>query len=244
MSKKSGRGVFVLSLDVREESQRLQTQVAQVLRALRRHHIPATWAFPQPGHSAIAMQLAREPLVHEAAILGDPSWVGEQVGRTTFARELACRVESAAASGLHPRTLALQRAELEDNLDLLVKHRISFVRSATRPGFRPRSLRFGVWQAPVSFSLPAENRWSFGGQEWAIGRALTRASKSHDIVHVVVDLQRLGQHNQTAALERVLTGVQRRQSKGIIAALTLSGVADLLAPRSRPAAARSVLHAA
>lgn len=239
------RGLFALSVDVRDEQDgRTQSHASQLLKSLHQHRIPATWALPAPGTSPIATQLVTDTLPHEVAILGDDTWVGQPVGRTTFARELAQRVKSANAAGLQVRTLAILDTELEENLDLLVKHRISLVRSASTSGFQAQSLRFGVWRVPVSFTLPSANRWTFGGQEWAIGRALTKASKAGDIVHLVVDLKRLANQSEAASVDRVLSVVRRRQSKGLVIPITLCQVADLLAPRRRMPVSRSVLRAA
>ena len=238
-------GVFGLSIDLQENAaSSLQGVLPQLLKTLRRVQIPATFSTPSPGCDGLIEQLRAESLRHELAILGDSTWIGPDVGRTQFARELASRVETAKAHGTVVHTIAVTDAELTTNLDLLVKHRISVVRSPMNTGFQAQSLRFGVWQAPVSFTFPSKGRWPFSGTEWAITRALSRAARSHGLVHLVVELETLKDHAQAASLERVLTTVQRRRNKGLIAVVTMQGLVARLAPQRQADSARSVLRVA
>ncbi|MDA1055908.1 MAG: hypothetical protein O3C40_36445 [Planctomycetota bacterium] len=245
MSPSTGSGVFALSVDLREHStSNLQGELSQLLKLLRRLQIPATFSTRSPGCDGLVEKLRVESLRHELAILADSSWVGPSVGRTMFARELAKRVRIAQAHGAAVRTIAVTDAELTTNLDLLVKHRISVVRSPMNAGFQAQSLRFGVWQAPVSFTLPSQGRWQFGGTEWAINRALSRAARSNDLVHLVVELETLRDQAEAASLERILTTVQRRRNKGLITTVTMQGLVARLAPERQAVSARSVLRVA
>ena len=249
MSQNMGSGIFGLSVDVSSSytqgspTRGSQSELAGLLSMLHRLQIPATFATPTPGCDGFFEPIRDEPVRHELAILADESWVGPGVGRTKFARELASRVESAKLSGASVHTLAINGAELTENLDLLVKHQISVVRSSANRGFEPQSLRFGVWQAPVSFTLPSTGRWQFGGNEWAVNRALTRATKCSGLVHLVVSLEALCDKQEAAALERVLATVNRRRSKQQVSVLTMRGVVARLAPQ-RAASAKSVLRVA
>jgi hypothetical protein len=235
-------GLFALSVDVRGDLSK--QQITSLLQTLRRTRTPATLSVPSPGeHNIFARGLA-EPLRHDFAILADPSWVSQQAGRTKFARELARRITAAGSNGLDVRALALDGTELAGNLDLLVKHRISIVRGNGPAGFEPQSLRFGIWQAPVSFSLPSTSRWSFGGIEWAVSRALSKAANSHDLVHVVADAHALSDPGISTTLDRILALVQKRQAKGHITQVTLGGLVDSLTPRRQARTSRSVLRVA
>jgi len=237
--------LFVLSVDVRAPAGKTaESQASKLLVALERLHIPATWCLPNPGEGALPEQICRQSLHHEIALLGEAAWVGKTAGRTHFARELSQRVVAAQQRGLKIRSLALLDAELTDDLDLLVKHRISLLRSPSTTTVQPQSLRFGVWQAPVTFSLPTRTSWTFGGCEWTVGRALTRAARSGDLVHVVADLKGLANQVQFTTLERILGVVSRRQQKGLLTALTLQGLAQSLAPKRTTPVSQSVLRAA
>ncbi|MBC8350915.1 MAG: hypothetical protein H8E66_02950 [Planctomycetes bacterium] len=245
MSHNAGTGVFSLSVDLGEHAeQRLQTELSPLLKTLRRAQIPATFSARSPGCVGLIEKLRGESLRHELAILADSTWAGPNVGRTRFARELASHVKTAKAHGATIRTIALADTELTSNLDLLVKHRISVVRSPMNTGFQAQSLRFGVWQAPVSFTLPSTGRWQFGGIEWAINRALSRAARSNGLVHLVVGLESLADPTEAATLERILTTVQRRRNKGSIAPVTMQGLLARLAPQRQAVSAHSVLRAA
>ncbi|MBP87147.1 MAG: hypothetical protein CMJ64_10585 [Planctomycetaceae bacterium] len=235
-------GLFALSVDVRGDLSK--QQITGLLQTLRRVRTPATLSLPSPGAHELVSRALVEPLQHDFAILADPSWASQQAGRTKFARELARRVNVATSNGIDVRTLALDDTELTGNLDLLVKHRISIVRSHSQAGFQPQSLRFGIWQAPVSFSLPSASRWSLVGVEWAVSRALSKAAKARDLVHIVTDANALSDPSVYSTLDRILTLVQKRQAKGQITAVTLGGLVDSLTPQRRKQASRSVLRVA
>lgn len=245
MSHSNGSGVFGLSIDLREGlASNLQAELSQLLRTLKRVQIPATFSTPSPGSDGLIEILRAESLRHELAILADATWAGPHVGRTHFARELARRIEGAATQRVLLRTIAVSDAELTTNLDLLVKHRISVVRSPLHAGFQPQSLRFGIWQAPVSFTLSSKARWQLGRTDWAVNRALTRASRSNGLVHLVVELETLRDQAELASLERILTTVHRRRNKGLVAVVTMQGLVARLAPQRQAIAARSVLRVA
>ena len=245
MSNHTGSGVFGLSIDLQVGSAgSCQAELSQLLRTLQRVQIPTTFSTPTPGLDGLVERLRAVPLRHELAILADSTWIGPGIGRTQFARELAQRVEVAKTHRASFRTLAASDTELTTNLDLLVKHRISVVRSPLHTGFQPQSLRYGVWQAPVSFTLPSKGRWPFAGTEWAINRALSRASRLHGLVHLVVELDTLKNQAEMASLERILTTVHRRRHKGLIAVVTMQGLVARLAPQRQTTSARSVLRVA
>jgi len=236
------RGLFALSLDVRDNV--TDRQVAKLLQSLRRTGIPATVAMASPGENSVAARVQDDALPHDFAILAEDTWVGQRVGRTKFARELARRVEVAGKNGIAPHTLALYGTELDRNLDLLVKHRIAVVRRCGIAGFQPASLRFGIWQAPVSFSIPSTSPWQLGGLEWTVHRALSKAAKEHGLVHVVADAQSLLEPRFYATFERILGLVQQQQCKRHLTAVTLGTLVELLTPRRQTPASRSVLRVA
>lgn len=245
MSQNNGSGVFGLSIDLRAGAAiSLQAELAQLLKTLQRRQIPATFSTPSPGCDGLIERLRAESLRHELAILADSTWTGAGIGRTQFARELARRVELAKTQRTSFRTIAVTDTELTTNLDLLVKHRISVVRSPLNVGFQPQSLRYGVWQAPVSFTFPSKGRWQFGGTEWAINRALSRAARIQGLVHLVVALETLADQAEMASLERILATVQRRRDKGLVAAVTMQGLVSRLAPQRQVVSAKSVLRVA
>jgi hypothetical protein len=246
----TGSGLFGLSIDFTSDSlQSLQRELSQLLTTLKRVQIPATFSTPTPGNEVLIEQLRSGTLSHEVAILADSSWVGTHISRTHFARELTQRVQAASANGVQVHTIALADAELTQNLDLLVKNHISVVRTrlhsgVVRSGVEAQLLRFGVWQAPISFTVPTTGRRPFGGTEWAISRVLTRATHQQGFVHLVVDLEVLKNRTEMASLEQILATVQRRQKKGLIETVTMQGLVMRLAPQRQTSSACSVLRAA
>jgi hypothetical protein len=245
MSQTTGSGIFGLSVDLQEGlASSLQAELSQLLKMLKQLQIPATFSTPSPGCEGLIQVLRAESLRHELAILADATWVGPHVGRTHFARELARRIEVAASHRALLRTIAVRDAELTTNLDLLVKHRISVVRSPLHTGFQPQSLRFGIWQAPVSYTLLSKRRWQLGGTEWAVNRALSRSARSQSLVHLVVELETLKDPAEMASLGRILTTVQRRRNKGLVTAVTMQGLVARLSRQRQAISARSVLRVA
>ncbi|HEU0067747.1 MAG TPA: hypothetical protein VFQ26_00615, partial [Nitrospiraceae bacterium] len=206
--------------------------------------VPATWSSPSPGDCRFGEHLLREPLPHEIALLAEAEWAGVQAGRTRFARELGRRMEQAKSRGISLHTLALPEADCTSYLDLLVKYRISLVRLPGSAVLQPQSLRFGVWQVPVSFHIPSASRWPFGGWEWGLGRALSKACKTGELVHVVASLDGLASETDQSSLDRLLRVVQQYQQKGRLSVLTLHGLGESLMPQHRVPQGRSVLRAA
>ena len=245
MPDEDGRGNFSRSIDLTPPTEEhYQTELDRVFQLLRKVKIPATITTPEPVCSKLVERLHAEPLRHEIALLADGSWAGPQAGRTQFSRELARRVSVAKSQGATIRTIAVADAELNKDLDLLVKHRISVVRSPANAGFHAQSLRFGVWQAPISFRSPLKGRWRFSGTEWAVTRALSRANQTSCLVHVVVDVATLGDPDEFASLGRILATAQRRRQKGTLATVTMQGLVARMAPQRRAISAQSVLRVA
>lgn len=245
MTHSPPRGLFTLSVDVRgTQDNRTQALALRVLKTLRQARVPATWSSVSPGDCRFGEHVLREPLPHEIALLAEVEWAGAQAGRTLFARELSRRIALAKSRGIELHTLALPEPDCTSYLDLLVKHQISLVRLRDSSGLQPQSLRFGVWQVPITFHIPSASRWPFGGWEWGLSRALSKACKTGDLVHVVASLDGLASETDQSSLDRLLRVVQQYQQKGRLSVLTLHTLGESLMPQRRVPQGRSVLRAA
>lgn len=236
-------GVLTVSIDVDTEldgrshdPQKLAVLTDLLVELTTIHGLPVTWSVADPARSALTETLRSCPVAHEIAVLGDRAWVGRGAGRTRFARELARRVEGAQKSGLVVSTLALRHVELDENLDLLVKHRISVVRHSepARREFVPRSLRFGVWEAPVSGRLPTKQNWLFGGLSGAARRVAQTVAFHGGFAHLVIDGPELSEygHSGFRHAERMFQFLRQLRDSGQLSVVTLSTLAARLNQQS------------
>jgi len=169
--------------------------VAQVTRQLiatmEAERIPATWAVSDPAHSAATSLILNSAVDHEFAILGDSNWVGPTAGRTRFARELVRRTTQAHAAGIHVATLVPAVASIKAHIDLVVKQQIVAVAGLTRSSERsessePHALHYGVWQLPVTATLPLPGSW-FGSGKRTLWRKVSRSAKEAGSFHILID---------------------------------------------------------
>src|SRR5688572_29258321 len=70
-----------------EHKKELAGVTKQLIDLMDIHGMPATWAVSDPAHSAATSRILRSAVPHELAILGDANWLGQEAGRTRFARE-------------------------------------------------------------------------------------------------------------------------------------------------------------
>jgi len=261
MSQNTIRATLVLAIDLewrvherhRADATQLDSVTAQLVSLLGRYRIPATWAVADPARSAATDVVQAASAQHEIAVLGDPTWVGRGAGRARFARELARRVEGGRTAGVAIDTLALRSAALERELevDLAVKHGLSMlstVEGDSSPSAvqRPRYVRFGLWQLPVTATLTHSGSWlrASGGQ--LARRAIRSAISSGSVVQVLIDgpsLVAAGTRGPSS-IERTLRLAARLRDRGVLQVTTLGLLGRSLAHRPKSAPAHSILRAA
>src|SRR3990172_9123410 len=101
MSAYLSGGVLTISIDIDAEESPLDTSRGRSLAAIcdtlvrmtARYALPATWAVTDPTDSRIVPRIVSQSSRHELALLGSSSWVGSQVARGRFARELSGRID-------------------------------------------------------------------------------------------------------------------------------------------------------
>jgi hypothetical protein len=243
------RGTVVLSIDVPSEGAsgwQLNDVAPQLFRMLETRHLSATWVPVDPQHFSLRDELAINRR-HDLALVGDSSWIGKAAGRTRFARELAARLGAIRSANINVAAIALRDVQLDEHLDLLVKHRVGMIRGERRggPSLQPQSVRFGVWYSPVSVVLPGQNDWSWIGKSWTLRQTVRRAIRAGGVAHIVLDGARMGQN--AAALgefDLVLAHLQRQRDKGILAVTSLSGLTRSLIRKPTVKHASSILRAA
>jgi len=251
-------GHFLCTVQLDPLADRRRTEGQHELGSLARrliglmdsHRLPTTWAVSDPAHSAATALILRSAVEHELAILGDSYWLGPAAGRTRFARELARRVLQARTAGLHVASLVPRVATIEQQIDLVVKQRISAICGVAVPQPSrqlpsPRALHYGVWEFPVSRNLPVTSTWlSRGG--WATWRRIRCAAREAATFHVLIDAPAISQEGRRA--EKTIAWLMRRvaelRDRGLVDVQTLRTAASRLASVPAPAPQQSILRAA
>jgi hypothetical protein len=233
-----------------QDQKQLATLARNLIGLMDSHRLPTTWAVSDPAHSAATALVTRSAIRHELAILGDAYWLGPSAGRTRFARELARRVLQARTAGIDVASLVPRVATIERHIDLIVKQQIRAIAgvAATPSGGQlppPRALHYGVWELPVTASLPAPRRW-FSGGGWSTWRAIRRAAANAATFHLSIDAPAVAQHGRRT--EKTIAWIMRRvaelRDRGLVQVETLCGAADRLARVPTPSPQQSILRRA
>ncbi len=233
-----------------ERHQELPGLTRRLIALTETERLPVTWAVSDPAHSAATSLILRSGIEHEIAILGDLNWVGPTAGRTRFARELMRRLSQARATGLEVTSLIPNVASIEQHVDLVVKQGITAVAGLQEPDSdrhspTPRALYYGVWELPVSETLPLVSEWFVRGR-YSLWRQIRRTMRDAGTYHLVIDAPNIAESGRRG--EKTIAWLARRISllrdRGMINVHTLRTMAARLAdvPAQRPQ--RSILRAA
>ena len=133
----------------------------------------------------------------------------------------------------------MRGADLTQNLDLLVKHRVSVIRGrldqrARHAGaLQPQSIRFGVWHAPVSRVLP-RGSWALMSSSWMWRKTIQRMCQQFGYMHLAVDVGALTP-NDLKDLQYALRAAARMQTEGSLQVHTIQQLSQrLIRKRIRP----------
>jgi hypothetical protein len=228
-------GCVVFSVDVPDQGVE-ESRVRELFELFNSQHLPATWATGLK-HARLVSSFARESGVsHEVAVLGDATWLPGKNSRRTFYRALVERMRGFRDERAHVTTLALDKVDLFDHLDLLVKHRISMVRCDSTTGGpeiqcrKPRSLRFGVWQAPPARRLTGRSNIGW----WTtmnIRRLIHRCSRRGGIVHLLLQADELLNRGMLETILRCVANRHKNDSLGCLTLQQLSRQVQMQPPR-------------
>jgi len=242
-------GTLLISIDLEHshplrrvsDHRTMDDVVRRLSDLLSEQQIAATWCVADPAVSAATEHLLAQDSRHEMAILGDSTWVGKEAGRKRFANELTRRTLSARAAGLTATTLALQEVELDDHLDLLVKHGISAIRPTTGSklqGAAVSPLRYGLWSLAPSARISGGDR--------SVLRLMRRACAGGETFHLVIDAPGLAKWRGRfeGPLRRSLKHAANACREGRLTITTLSGLTEQLAQPRATQPAHSILRPA
>jgi len=219
-----------------ERHKELANVSEQLIGLMDSHRLPATWAVSDPAHSAATSHILRSAVAHELAILGDANWLGAVAGRTRFARELSRRIAQARGVGLEVHTLVPRAASIERHIDLIVKQQITAIAgvdsldSTRRTIATPRALHYGVWELPVSGSLPAKGGW-FSNGGWSTWRRIRGAAKDAATFHLLIDAPSICREGRAAltTVDWLMRRVANLRDRGLVRVETLRATAARLA---------------
>jgi hypothetical protein len=233
------------------DSQRQLAAVAKHLIGLMdSYRLPTTWAVSDPAHSAATPLILRSAVEHELAILGDAYWVGPTAGRTRFARELARRVLQARAAGVQVASFVPRVATVERHIDLIVKQRISAIAGVVdaesgRQSLNPRALHYGVWELPVTASLPVKSTW-FSSGRWSSWRQIRGSMREATTFHLAIDAAAIAEDGRRA--EKTVAWLMRRvadmRNRGLVQVETLRAASGRLSAVPASSPQHSILRSA
>jgi hypothetical protein len=235
----------------REKHPKLADFVRHTVELADEHQLPVTWAVSDPAYSAATPLVLRSATCHELAILGDANWVGATAGRTRFARELARRVSQARSAQINVTTLVPRIGSIDRHIDLVIKQQISAIAglhdgsSGNLSTALPRALHYGVWEIPVSGSLPLRSRWWFSGKRFVF-RQVRAAANAAAVFHLVADAPSMVDEGRgaTANLAWLMRRVADLRDRGMMGTETLGQTAARLSAVPSATPQHSILRRA
>jgi len=253
-------GVLIVSVDLEpgmeqtraDQPRRLVEVIDWLIATFNRLGMRATWAAADPVHSAATERLLASGVGHEMALSGDAGWVGPRAGRARFAQELTRRLYGSRAAGIPVTSLVPRNVEPEAHVDLLVKHGVTAVRGGTtdrrsRRSWRPRPVRFGLWEMPVAARVPGGRGWTAGYRPGlGIRRGLRRAVRQRSLHHLAVDAWQMAAigERERRSLDVTLRAADRLRERRVLRIVTLAEMAAELSAVPYTTPARSILRPA
>jgi hypothetical protein len=247
---------ITVQLDSTSESHSLdqhqgQADVArQLITTMDAERLPTTWAVSDPAHSAATALIVKSAIDHELAVLGDANWVGPTAGRTRFARELARRLTQARAAGLRVTTLMPCVANVEPDIDLIVKLQITALvglrtESTSRQSASPQALHYGVWEVPLSARLPMKTGWFTNGKR-ALSRRIEATVAEAGGFHLLIDAGAIAatKSHDASVAKWLLRRIASLRDRGLLHVETMRTTANRLSDVPAISPQRSILRGA
>ena len=242
-------GSVIFSVDIPDQGV-TKAQVRELFQLFDSRGLPATWAAGRMHARQVSYCVRESQSGHEVAILGNADWLPVDNNRRTFYRTLVERMQQFRDERVPVTTLAMDNVELVEHLDLLVKHRISMFRCTSTTAataarcLQPRSLRFGVWQAPAALRLSARHRagwWT----DMKLRRAIRQCSRKGGVVHLLAQADELLEHQgHWRLLDGLLRNVADRTRNDSLQCITLQQLSRQIQRRPLRTTSQSLLHRA
>ncbi len=231
-----------------ERHQDLAITTRRLISLADSQRLPVTWAVSDPAHSAATSLILQSEVEHEMAILGDANWVGATAGRTRFARELVRRLTQARATGLNVTSFVPHVAHIENHIDLVVKQHVTAVaglepKDSTHRHAPPRAMHYGVWELPVSESMPLPHS-RFFSRKRSLWKRIRHTARDAGTFHLMISAPAIAGSGESAAkpVDWIIRRIALLRDRGIVQVETMRSVSARLSnvPASRPQ--RSILR--
>ena len=141
--------------------------------------------------------------------------------------------------GLHVTTLVPSVASIEDHIDLVVKQQITAIAGLKSPAttqqfLEPRAMHYGVWEVPVSASLPMQSNVVRQRQTIDCGGSIHRTASEAGAFHLLIDAAAIAASGRRdeSIVKWLMHRVAMLRDRGLLRVETL-------ACDSRPAVRRS-----
>jgi hypothetical protein len=231
-----------------EQHQNVASVAKQLISTFETERVPATWAVSDPAHSAATALILNSAVEHEFAILGDSNWVGPTAGRTRFARELVRRITQAHAAGIDVATLVPAVAPISSHIDLVVKQQIVAVAGLTHSADRreskePHALHYGVWELPVTATLPLPSSW-FGSAKRSLWGNVRRTANEAGSFHILIDAAAIAASGRSdqSVIAWLVKRISDLRDRGMLRVETLRATAARLSDVPAVSPQRSILR--
>ena len=218
---------------VRPEQQGYRTRILEFLASeLDHHEIVATWLVHDPKLYDVLKIHDHCSLPQEFSVVVTGNHGVDQ--RQNLSQTLSERLIQGRDLGIRITTLSLSESIQEQNLNLLVKHRISMVNhhygqdtaGTLKKTIEPRSLRYGIWEVPAPLNWVRQ--LTHPVRELVL-RSAMHFKSPRAFQHIQIDLQAL--LKQKVALEKIaglLRTLVRMRTKGKIEITPIRSAAILL----------------
>ena len=230
--------------------QRLEEITAGLVDLLETQCISATWGVSNPALSAATEAILNAKSRQEIAVLGERFWLSDGTSPSRLASEFARRFDGARRTGIAVSTLLLRQNEAHVDLNLLLDHGVTAIRSPAITASREESLpgavpaRYGIWQVQHPILVPLSGSW-WQADPWAFGRRLKNVAKTSSTLHLVLDAGKMAEYPDLAlpAVRVVLGRLGEMQANRDLRFLTVGDQARHHLSRRAAQPSRSVLAA-
>ncbi|HTQ37908.1 MAG TPA: hypothetical protein VMJ32_02710 [Pirellulales bacterium] len=233
-----------------QQSDAVQSVIAELLSRCSQQQMPTTWAFRNPSATA-ARRITDSGPGHELALLSEATLAKADLSRGDVMQAVVRPLQAAAEAGQSITTLAVPYAWQPQHIDLLTKYGLTVIRtphvfsSHTTTGIR--AVCYGLWQVPVSAVLH-NSRWMANFGQWrCMRRAIDQTVLQGGWCHLRIDAASIARGDAACGLRtvgRLFQYLYQLRTGGQIVLETLRGTATRLAPKRAVAAAQSILRAA
>lgn len=213
----------------------------EVLKALSKNWLPATWAVEHTSQSPAVLAAAGEALGHELAVLANPAKlaVAGATAEQATADGIARQVSAMAAVRQAASTVVMSAAGGRNELRRLHAAGVrSVVNEVNSREAGVRLVPYGLWQFTPLASVPRVRRW----WSWFVPSRVGAVPGGGSCI--AVNLTQLAARGGWRELETTLARISEERRAGRVAVVTVGEATQQLTGLNAPRPQRSILRAA